>query len=437
MNLLCRAALLLACLATLAAAWSKEDHEIFRLKDEVQASEGPNATFYSFLGVKPSAGNDDINKAYRKLSRSLHPDKARSNWIAAYNAPKQSKPKAGAKPTTHVHKNKQPSQSEVNRFMKQASARFERLSLVTNVLRGAERQRYDHFLHNGFPAWRGTGYYYERFRPGLGSVLLGLFVVIGGGAHYGALYVGWKRQREFVERYVKHARRMAWGDDSNLANIPGLGAGQSNGSTPRQQTPSDNDESMQWNRKQKRAMEREKKKGGSNGAAKNSRAVEKAKTEGVSTPVEAELTSGPVGAKKRTVAENGKILIVDSVGNVFLEDETEEGDVHEFLLDVSSTHQSTNQPTHPSTLVHAANKPPPHSPKKSPSPPSKTPSSSAAPSSSTTSPSAASSPSRPPTTSRGKPTASPSPASPRSPSPSPRSPPPSPPTRRARAAGAR
>lgn len=344
MRLLFRAALLLACLATLASAWTKEDHEIFRLKDEVQASEGPNATFYSFIGVKPSANNDEINKAYRKLSRTLHPDKARSNWIAAYNAPKSTKTKSGAKPTTHVTKNKKPSQSEIKSFMKTASARFERLSLVINVLRGPERSRYDHFLHNGFPAWRGTGYYYERFRPGLGSVLLGLFVFVGGGVHYGALYMGWIRQREFVERYVKHARRMAWGDDSNLANIPGLGgsAGQSSASTPRQQTPSDNDESMQWNRKQKRAMEREKKKGGGNGSAngnsnsnsnKNPRAAEKARTEGVSTPIEAELTSGPVGAKKRTVAENGKILIVDSVGNVFLEDETEEGDTHEFLLD--------------------------------------------------------------------------------------------------------
>jgi hypothetical protein len=50
--------------------------------------------------------------------------------------------------------------------------------------------------------------------------------------------------------------------------------------------------------------------------------------------VEAELTSGPQGAKKRIVAENGKVLIVDSVGNVFLEEETEDGMKGEFLLDV-------------------------------------------------------------------------------------------------------
>jgi len=332
MHLLVRAALLLACLATLVAAWSKEDHEIFRLRDEVQKSEGANATFYSFVGIKPKASQDEITKAYRKASRVMHPDKARSNWIAAYDAPKPVHTKADGKPTTHVKKNKQPSKSEIDKFTKQASARFERLSLVINILRGPERKRYDHFLYHGFPAWRGTGYYYSRFRPGLGSVFIFLFIVVGGGIHYAVLYTKYVRQREFIERYIKHARRMAWGDDTKLANVPGLGESQSNGATPREQTPENSQESMQWNRKQKRAMEKEKKKGPSK-STNNSRLADKAKNEGVSTPVEAELTSGPVGAKKRTVAENGKILIVDSVGNVYLEDETEEGDRHEFLLD--------------------------------------------------------------------------------------------------------
>lgn len=303
------------------------------MKDEVQASEGHNATFYSFLGLKQSANQDDINKAYRKLSRSLHPDKARSNWLANYNKPPKPSTKPGAKPTVHVQKNKQPSQGEINRFNKEASARFERLSLVANVLRGPARDRYDHFLANGFPKWRGTGYYYQRFRPGLGTVLLGLFVFVGGGVHYGALYLSWKRQREFVDRYIRDARRKAWGDEGSIGAIPGLGGTTSNGVPAPQQAAQDNDESMQWNRKQKRAMEKEKKREGKN-PSKNAKAADKAKQDGISTPQEAELISGPVGAKKRTVAENGKVLIVDSVGNVFLEEETEEGDVQEFLLDV-------------------------------------------------------------------------------------------------------
>ncbi len=368
--------LLLTCLVTLGLCWSKEDHEIFRLRDEVQASEGSNATFYTFLGLKTGANQEEINKAYRKLSRSLHPDKARSNWLAAYNVPKKPTTKAGAKPTVHVQKNKQPSQSEQNKFNKEATARFERLSLVTNVLRGEGRSRYDYFLSNGFPAWRGTGYYYERFRPGLGTVLVGLCVFFGGGVHYAALYLGWKRQREFVERYIKHARKMAWGDEGGLGAIPGL----SGTSTPTGQGLQGEDESMQWNRKQKRAMERDKKKE-SKAPVKNARVAEKAKTDGISTPQEAELISGPVGAKKRTVAENGKVLIVDSVGNVFLEGETEEGQRQEFLLDVSPPLYIPTYLPHPGLTFMLIS-----SPTKSPPPKSQTPSSSAGPSTSTTSP---------------------------------------------------
>ncbi|KAK5173655.1 uncharacterized protein LTR77_002336 [Saxophila tyrrhenica] len=331
------AATLLLTLLPTTLAWTKEDHEIFRLKDEVQSSEGQNATFYTFVGVKPSASQEDINKAYRKLSRTIHPDKARSNWLATYNTPKKTTTKAGAKPTTHVQKHKQPSQSEIKKFDKEASARFERLSLVANILRGPERERYDYFLSNGFPTWRGTGYYYERFRPGLGTVLFGLFVFVGGGVHYAALYLGWKRQREFVERYIKHARRMAWGDEGGIGAIPGL-SGTSTPTGGQQQSMQDGDESMQWNRKQKRAMEKDRKKE-SKAPVKSARAADKAKNDGISTPQEAEITSGPVGAKKRTVAENGKVLIVDSVGNVFLEDETEEGDRQEFLLDPNEVPQ--------------------------------------------------------------------------------------------------
>ncbi|KAK5689902.1 hypothetical protein LTR97_012662 [Elasticomyces elasticus] len=324
MRLAHRAAVLLSLLVlftTLASAWSKEDHEIFRIRDEFSKHEGDNVTFYTYLGIKPGASQKEVDTAYKKLSRTLHPDKAYSTWLSERN-------KAGAKA-------KQPSKTEKTKFEKEASARFERLSLVVNILRGPERARYDHFLSNGFPKWRGTGYYYQRFRPGLGSVLVGLFVVFGGGAHYIVLYLNWKRQREFVERYIKHARRTAWGDDSSINSIPGLNGSTSNSGTPKGSDSEEAGRSMQWNRKQKRAMERDKKKGPGKAPAGNGRLAAKAKEEGISEPVEAEkmIVDGPVGAKKRTMAENGKVLIVDSVGNVFLEDETEEGERREFLLD--------------------------------------------------------------------------------------------------------
>lgn len=47
--------------------------------------------------------------------------------------------------------------------------RFARLGVISTILRNKEsRDRYDFFYKNGVPKWRGTGYYYSRFRPGLG-----------------------------------------------------------------------------------------------------------------------------------------------------------------------------------------------------------------------------------------------------------------------------
>ncbi|KAH7062051.1 DNAJ domain-containing protein [Macrophomina phaseolina] len=341
MRLTSLAALLLCLFAALAAAWSKEDHEIFRLRDEVVASEGPDATFYSFIGVSPAASQDEINKAYRKKSRQIHPDKARQTYLATYAKPeKSSKDKAAGKKKSGVTVHKQPSAKELRQFDKEASARFARLGVVANILRGPERERYDHFLKNGFPAWRGTGYYYSRYRPGLGSVLFGLFIMMGGAAHYGALYLGWKRQRDFVDRYVRHARRAAWGDELGIQGIPGGLAAESGTATPpeqpapqQQQYVDENGQPVTLNRRQKRMQEKEARKEAK--GPKSAKAAKQARSSGISTPVEAELTSGgPRGPKKRVQAENGKVLIVDSAGNVFLEEETEDGEIHEFLLDV-------------------------------------------------------------------------------------------------------
>ena len=316
------------------------DHEIFRLRDEVAKAEGNNVTFYDLLGVKPSASQDDLNKALRKKSRELHPDKARQTFIVNYAKNNQKK---GSSPGVKV--GKQPSKKEIDNFIKKATARYQRLSVVAGVLKGAERMRYDHFLKNGFPAWRGTGYYYERFRPGLGSVVFGLLVVLGGGFHYFALVVGWKRRREFVERYIRHARKTAWGDETAIQGIPGVdpipavNTQQWGDDDTANDTP---DEAVPRNRREKRAMEKEQKKG------KRVQAARQARISGISTPAEAEIISGPQGAKKRIVAENGKVLIVDSVGNVFLEEETEDGTKGEFLLDVSSsTHALPRKKTSP------------------------------------------------------------------------------------------
>lgn len=272
--------------------------------------------------MKNSASHDDISKAYRKKSKSIHPDKVKQS-LAASKAKATSTSKLGQKKKPGVHVSKGPTENELREAMKKASERYARLAVIAAILKGEGRERYDHFLSNGFPKWKGTGYYYARFRPGLGSVLVGLFVTGGGLVHYAAMYLSWKRQREFVERYIRHARRAAWGDESGVKGIPGvddagvalpINSGQDEGVT-------------MLNRRQKRLQIKESKK------EKDKKKPWSAHGTGISIPTESESEVGPQGQKKRVQAENGKVLIVDSVGNVFLEEEDENGEKCEYLLD--------------------------------------------------------------------------------------------------------
>lgn len=284
-----------------------------------------NFLLTDFLEVRPNANQEQIVKAHRKKSKNLHPDKVRRSFIANY-----SKDKTKAKSSKGVNVNKGPSKREVDAAIKDANARSARLNLVANVLKGPSRERYDHFLKNGFPLWKGTGYYYDRFRPGLGSVLLGLFLVFGGAAHYGALYLGWKRQREFVDRYIRQARRAAWGDELGVRGIPGVDAATATVPAPSPEAPEAGAVAM--NRRQKRMMDKENRKEKKSG--RNGRGVGSASASGTSTPTEQPAVAVSTGERKRVVAENGKVLIVDSIGNVFLEEESEEGEKQEFLLDI-------------------------------------------------------------------------------------------------------
>ncbi|KAI9683843.1 MAG: hypothetical protein M1829_004177 [Trizodia sp. TS-e1964] len=319
-----------SCLA-LVAAWTPQDHEIFRLNDEVAATEGPGVTFYEFVGVSPSASQDEITKAFRKKSKSLHPDKIKQSFIASkvkestktQQAAGQKKKKPG------VNVTKAPTQAEIKSATKLANERFARLGVVARVLRGPERERYDYFLTNGFPKWRGTNYYYARFRPGLGSVLLGLFVIGGGGFHYGILYLSWKQHKEFVGKTIRHARREAFGDESGISAIPGL----EGTATPYSGTENEDSGMPGLNRKERRAQAKESKKETKKG---------KGGKDGDSTPLDLPRAN----TQRRTVrATNGKDLVVDSAGSVYLLEEDEDGVKQEYLLRVEDIARPTIKET--------------------------------------------------------------------------------------------
>ncbi|THV08461.1 DnaJ-domain-containing protein [Dendrothele bispora CBS 962.96] len=164
---------LFAVLAAVVLAWEKEDHEIFDLVSAVESSEGKGTTFYSWLDVPSTASTTEISRAYRKMSMQMHPDKNPGN--------------------------------------KKMAERFARLGVVAAILRNSEsRKRYDFFYKNGVPKWRGTGYYYSRFRPGLGSVIIFL-IILTSALQYLVQRMNYKRDLERVETVIRDARLAAWG----------------------------------------------------------------------------------------------------------------------------------------------------------------------------------------------------------------------------------
>ncbi|KAJ3555540.1 hypothetical protein NP233_g12183 [Leucocoprinus birnbaumii] len=151
----------------------QEDHEIFDLVSALENAEGKGTTFYSWLDVPSTATTSEIAKAYRKLSMRIHPDK--------------------------------------NPGVKGAHERFARLGVIAKILRNKEsRKRYDFFYKNGVPRWRGTGYYYSRFRPGLGTVLVFL-TMFTSALQYLVQKMNYKKDMARIELITSRAKRAAWG----------------------------------------------------------------------------------------------------------------------------------------------------------------------------------------------------------------------------------
>lgn len=166
-----------AVLSQTALGWTNEDHEIFDIVSALETAEGKGTTFYSFLNVTKAATEKEISKSYKKRSLELHPDKNPDN--------------------------------------KHIADRFARLGTIAGILRDDEkRKRYDHFYENGVPRWRGTGYYYSRYRPGLVTVLVAL-TIFSCFIQYVYLLLQWgvsiQRIRAFQDQAREWAKKAATG----------------------------------------------------------------------------------------------------------------------------------------------------------------------------------------------------------------------------------
>lgn len=161
-----------------ASAWSPLDHEIFKLNDQVTRDLGAKTSFYNWLEVSPKATAEEIHKAYKRISRRIHPDK-----VARFGSKKE---------------------------YKEATERFTRLGLINQILRNTEsKERYDFFLEHGFPRWKGGDYFYSRYRPGLGFVLVFLFLLIGTG-QYVAKRITASQHRKHMSMVISDAKAAAW-----------------------------------------------------------------------------------------------------------------------------------------------------------------------------------------------------------------------------------
>ncbi|KAF9156993.1 hypothetical protein BG015_008496 [Linnemannia schmuckeri] len=199
-NLALLMALAILALIQTVAAWEEGDFEIFDLVDALEKAEGPEVNFYSYIGVTQKTPKPEIERAFRKKSRTLHPDK-----------------------------NKGP----------KAQEKYARLSSIISILRDdGKRDRYNFFLKNGVPRWRGSAYLYRRHRPGFKSVVVFLFI-LASGFQYLARYVGYVQERKRMSGMIEQYKEMVREKQQKILEGPITGRQRrSNGNlTPEAVTP--------------------------------------------------------------------------------------------------------------------------------------------------------------------------------------------------------
>lgn len=166
--------------------WDSVEMEVFDVVEEV------NQNFYELMGISPNAALADIKKAYRTLSKQIHPDKS--------DAP-------------------------------DADIKFRQMVAVYEVLKDPERRgHYDRVLVEGLPDWRSAVYYYRRARKmSMLEITFILIVVISISQYlmaWGTYFDQWKTLDDVISRKYKgrskNKKRSEEGDilEEALASIP-------------------------------------------------------------------------------------------------------------------------------------------------------------------------------------------------------------------------
>lgn len=123
----------------------------YRIQPKKKDESDPVRTFYSVLSVPKNVNEQQLEKAYKKLSRKWHPDK----FIRAETKER-----------------------------KRAERKFETLSLIMTILRDVERRKnYDYFVKNGFPVWdksKASYVFKNRSKPNFTIIAVILLAIVSG-----------------------------------------------------------------------------------------------------------------------------------------------------------------------------------------------------------------------------------------------------------------
>jgi hypothetical protein len=123
------------------------------------------------LEITSSATTAEINKAYRKVSLAVHPDKNPS--------------------------------PEAQKF-------FTLLTSISTILKDDnQRKIYDDHAARGIPKWRGTGYYYNRYKPGP-IFILGTVLVTGSIIQYITLWGMYLMKRQDVKEATEAVNNLTY-----------------------------------------------------------------------------------------------------------------------------------------------------------------------------------------------------------------------------------